>query len=405
MWIVLLLLATLLAQTADFTAQGLKAMEDRQYDSAASLFTQAVAANPKDYTAHFNLGLAYSLAGKDAQAVPEYKAVLELQPGLYQAQINLGISLLAVKDSAAAIPYLQQAAAQKPAEFRPAFYLGEALLNSSRFTEALPAYNSAVTLDPNSAAAQLGLGRAMARGGARKTAEEHYRRAAAIDPSYKDFLLELASYYEENQERAEAIGLYREFPGNPGAQERMGVLMLGTGDTTGAIKALEAAVAKSPTPANRVALAQAYVKNNQPGWAEPQVAKALETSPQDTELRMFYGRLLRDQHKLAEAAREFSTVGQQQPDNIAAWSELAGVEVSADHDQEALGALDHVRALHAETAGHFFLRAIVLEHMHLRKEAVEAYNQFLATSGGKNPDQEFQARQRVRIIETELGKR
>src|SRR5579872_1504155 len=103
MWIILL--ATLLAQTTDFTAQGLKAMEDRQYDVAAGLFTQAVAANPKDYAAHFNLALAYSLAGKDAQAVPEYKAVLELQPGLYQAQINLGISLLAVKDSAAAIPY------------------------------------------------------------------------------------------------------------------------------------------------------------------------------------------------------------------------------------------------------------------------------------------------------------
>ncbi|HXP87720.1 MAG TPA: tetratricopeptide repeat protein [Bryobacteraceae bacterium] len=403
MWTILLV--TLLAQTPDFTAQGLKAMEDRQYDAAAALLTQAVAANPKDYAAHFNLALAYSLAGKDAQAIPEYKAVLELQPGLYQAQLNLGISLLAMKDSAAAIPYLKQAVAQKPSEFRPALYLGEAFLSESRYTEALPVYTTAITLDPNSAAAELGLGRAMARGGARKTAESHYRRAAAIDPSYKEFWMELATYYEENQERTEAIGLYREFPNNPGAQERMGVLMLETGDTAGAIRALEAAVSASPTPANRVALAQAYLKNQQPGWAEPQVAKALETTPQDSELRMFYGRLLRDQHKLPDAAREFSAVAQQHPENVQAWSELAGVEVSTEQYPEALATLDHVKTLHAEAAGHFFLRAVVLEHLRLRKEAVEAYNQFLATSAGKNPDQEFQARQRVRIIETELGKR
>ena len=413
MWTILL--ATLLAQTPDVTghnvtaqgvmAQGLKAMEDRQYDAAAALFTQAVAANPQDYAAHFNLALAYSLAGKDEQAIPEYKTVLELQPGLYQAQVNVGISLLAMKDAATAIPYLQQAAAQRPSEFRPAFYLGEALLNASRFTEALPAFTNAVTLDANSAAAELGLGRAMARGGARKTAEPHYRRAAAIDPSYKEYLMELASYYEDNQERAEAIALYHEFPDNPGGLERMGVLMLETGDTAGAIRALEGAVGKSPTPANRVALAQAYLKNKQPGWAEPQVAKALEASPQDGELRMFYGRLLRDQNKLNDAAREFSTVAAQQPDNVMAWSELAGVQVSTEQYQQALGTLDHVRALHAETAGHLFLRAVVLEHLRLRKEAVEAYNQFLSASSGKNPDQEFQARQRVRILETELGKR
>jgi hypothetical protein len=39
------------------------------------------------------------------------------------------------------------------------------------------------------------------------------------------------------------------------------------------------------------------------------------------------------------------------------------------------------------------------------KLALEAYLNFLATSQGKFPDQEFQARQRARIIEKELSKR
>jgi len=36
------------------------------------------------------------------------------------------------------------------------------------------------------------------------------------------------------------------------------------------------------------------------------------------------------------------------------------------------------------------------------KPALEAYQRFLSMSQGKNPDQEFQARQRVRIIQREL---
>jgi hypothetical protein len=51
------------------------------------------------------------------------------------------------------------------------------------------------------------------------------------------------------------------------------------------------------------------------------------------------------------------------------------------------------------------LRAIVLDKNKLQKPALEAYQKFLATSEGKNPDREFQARQRVKIIEKELSKK
>jgi len=36
---------------------------------------------------------------------------------------------------------------------------------------------------------------------------------------------------------------------------------------------------------------------------------------------------------------------------------------------------------------------------------LENYNKFLAASHGDHPDQEFQARQRARLLERELGKR
>jgi tetratricopeptide (TPR) repeat protein len=399
----LLLLALLLAQSADFETAGKKALEARTYPEAVAAFRQAVAADPKDYAAHFNLGFAYTMSGKDAQAVDEYKTVLELHPGVFEAQLNLGVSLLRL----------------------------------NRFAEAETAYRAALSIKVVSAAAEEGLGRALARqqagpGSARSPdspgtqgctepgsvvrvcspevgklaeAEVHYRRAVALDPTYMSSLLDLAALYEANHWTAEAIAVFREFPADAAAQERMGALLLESGHSADAIPPLEFAVAKSPTQANRLALAQAYAKEKQLGKAEPLAAAALVQSPEDDAMRMFYGRLLRDQRKFTEAAAQFQEVTTREPRSVEAWNELAGVLLVADRFQQALTAFDHVRALGAETTPDFFFRALAHDHLHQAKDALDNYNRFLAASKGAFPDQEFQARQRVLVLEKELGKR
>src|SRR5437016_4141283 len=77
------------APTDQFAADGLKALEQKNYVAAVELFTKALAADPADYSAHFNLALAYSLLDRDREAVASYRKVLELKPGLYQAELNL----------------------------------------------------------------------------------------------------------------------------------------------------------------------------------------------------------------------------------------------------------------------------------------------------------------------------
>ena len=236
MWAILLL--ALLAQAPDHLAEGLKALDAGQADAAVESFTKAVAADPADYSAHFNLALAYSMGSKDAQAIPEYKKTLELRPGLYEAQLNLSISLINTNDAAAAIPYLKEAIQQKPTEFRPSYYLGDALLATNDLAGAEAAYARALELNAASAGAELGLGQALARQGHRNEAEPHYRKAANLDREYHNFLLELASLYEEHHELTQAMGIYREFPDNVGAQERQGVLQLQSGQAAAAIVTL-----------------------------------------------------------------------------------------------------------------------------------------------------------------------
>ncbi|HTS78088.1 MAG TPA: tetratricopeptide repeat protein [Bryobacteraceae bacterium] len=396
------LLAVLLAQAPDYQGDGIKALDAKQYQSAADLFTKAVAADPKDYAAHFHLALAYSLLGKDADAVAQYKSTLELKPGLYEAELNEGISLLRMKDAASALPLLKNAAGQKPKEFRPAYYYAQALFDRGQFAEAQSAYAAALELNPSSASAEFGLGESLARQNQLAQAEPHYRKAASLDPAYKSFLLQLAELYEQAHQPAPAIAIYREFPADPGAQERLGALMLDSGDAADAIPALEASVAKSPTSANRVALAQAYAKDKHPEKAIPLVAQALAEQPGDFDLRMYYGRLLRDQRKFPEAAEQFLAASKLKPGDLQPWNELTGVLVTAGDYPQALAALDRVRALGGETPAHYFLRAISYDHLHQLKEALANYKLFLDNSNGKSPNEEFQARQRSRIIQDEM---
>jgi len=250
-------------QASDPGAEGMKALDAQKYGQAAELFGKAVAADPKDYAAHFHLALSFSMLKRDPEAIAEYKKVLDLKPGLYEAELNMGILLIRDQQAAEAVSYLKAAAEQKPKEFRPRVYWAEALLASGDAAKAEEAYRGALDLNAKSAAAELGLAQAEARQNRLADAAPHFRAAAQLDAGYKDALLELASLYEKNHQDSEAIAIYQEFPDNPGAQERLGQLMLAGKQSKEAIPPLEAAMRKDPTPANRLALGTAYLFEKQ----------------------------------------------------------------------------------------------------------------------------------------------
>jgi tetratricopeptide (TPR) repeat protein len=245
-------------------------------------------------------------------------------------------------------------------------------------------------------------------------AAEHFRQAAALDPSYRDTLLELASLFEAGKQPGEAISIYRQFPENTAAQARLGELLIETKRYPEAIDRLLRVVEKDPAPANNLALAQAYLLNKEPEKALPLLEKAVAAEPDNYDLRMTYGRTLRDQKKLLAAAGQFNAAAQKKPDSAEAWNELAALLTVRDNYPQALAALDRVKTLGAETPGDLFFRAIILDKLAAGaasgkakqlRPALEAYEKFLASANGKYPDQEFQARQRARIIQQELNKR
>jgi tetratricopeptide (TPR) repeat protein len=410
MWLWAALVCSFLLQSAappttDWQAEGMKLLEAKNYPAAIEALEKAAAANPQDFAIRFNLALAYSLEGKDQQAIAEYRKVLELKPGLEPAITNLGILMLRNQDAAGAIPLLRRAHELKPGDARIAVYLGDALLARKQLPEAAETYSAALQSDPKSAAAEAGLGRALLAQDRLDKAAEHFQRAAELDPAYKDGLLELGEAYERAHQTDKALAIYRQFPDNAGAQERAGEILLEAGDGAGAAPLLENAVRLSPTSANRLALATAYFKTKQYDQGLTVLDAAVKADPKNYDLRMLAGRALRDQKKFPQAATQFMAAAELKPDSVQPWSEFAGVAVLAENYPQALAALDKVKALGGETSSHYYLRAIILDKLRQLKPALEAYQAFLATSGGKYPDEEFKARQRSRILQRELSKR
>ncbi|MBY0502958.1 MAG: tetratricopeptide repeat protein [Bryobacteraceae bacterium] len=399
-----LILATLLMQQ-DPAAAGLKALEGEKYAEAAALLEKAIAADPKDLSSQFNLALAHTFLNQDAPAIAAYRRVLALQPGLYEASLNLGMVLLRAKQPAEAVAPLQDAAKAKPKEARPRVYLADALQASGAEPAAVEAaYREALTLDDKSAASQLGLGRALAKQAKWPEAITAYQSAVALDPQFKDTAGELAAQLEAAGRKADAIALYQTLD-SPAARERVAMLQLDAGELAAAITSLEAAVKASPTVANRLALASAYLRNKEPEKSQPLLEAALGQEPNNLELRMTYGRLQRDLRKFDAAAQQFYFVTKQEPKNVQAWRELSAMLISLKQDENALACFARLKELGDDAPAHDFFRAVILDRNHQFQPALDAYRRFLSRSEGKFPDEEFKSRQRARILEKELSKR
>lgn len=400
----LLLLALYAAPVSDLQTAGLQALDHQDYARAEQIFTKLIESDSKNYAALFNLALAETGLKKDTEAAEHYKQVLALKPGLYEAELNLGILDVHSQKAADALPLLRDAVKHKPNQARPQRYLGDALLQTGDLEGAAEAFRAALAADPKLATAELGLGQTLLRQSKVEEALPHYRQAAALDSNLKSYVLEAAVALSKANHADQAIDLLKEFPNDVGAREELGRLYLATNRPADAVAQFQAAVAISATPANQMALATAYLRNNQPDAAAPILKAALASNPKDYDLRMAVGRIQRDKHDYAAAAAQFEEAARLRPEAVEAWNEAANAFVLSEQYPQALAALDQVHRLNADSAGDFYYRAIILDKLHQVKPALASYQKFLAMSQGKFPDQEFIARQRSRILQKEANR-
>jgi tetratricopeptide (TPR) repeat protein len=110
------------------------------------------------------------------------------------------------------------------------------------------------------------------------------------------------------------------------------------------------------------------------------------------------GVALLHQHQYPEAEAELVRAVQLKPDLADAYFDLAYAAQQNKHYELSLRALDARARSKPDTAGTYWLRATSYDSLGAYKPAAENYKLFLAASGGKSPEQEFQARHRLKAI-------
>ena len=104
------------------------------------------------------------------------------------------------------------------------------------------------------------------------------------------------------------------------------------------------------------------------------------------------------QLKYAEAQTVLLKAVQLDPSLVGAYSDLAYAADQNKNYQLTIRALDARAKLQPETPGTLFLRATAYDNLRMYKPAAENYKLFLKAAAGKFPDQEFQARHRLKAI-------
>jgi Flp pilus assembly protein TadD len=394
------------AQPADDPLQDAEALlQKQQYAQAEEKLQNLMPAQAKNPQAWFDLGYALSHQEKTKKAVAAFQRSVELSPDWFEANLNLGIALAKSGAPDAAVPVLKHAVTLKPVSSGPKalkrawIALGQALENSDP-KGAVVAYDKAAEIDPSDPDLAVMSGFALERSGDLAGAEQRYTKAAeAGSSSGISHLLHLLK--NQNRDADAFVWLNKYVAQNPrdaNARVELAGALASRGKKEDAISMLEAAKGISPDPSIDRDLALLYLDTKEYEKAVTALQEMVRTNPSDAQLRWDLGSALMHLHKYGEAETEMLAALKTNPTLPNDTWELAYAAQQNKNYQLAIRVLD-VRSRHfPDTPSTYWIRAVSYDNLGAAKQAAANYRLFLDTDGGKSPEQEFQARHRLKAI-------
>ncbi|HKV94555.1 MAG TPA: tetratricopeptide repeat protein [Candidatus Angelobacter sp.] len=397
------------ASAPDRAADDLKDAEDllqkQQYQQAEEKLQTLVSKQNDNPQAWFDLGFAQARLGQTADSITAYRKAAELSPKWFEAQQNLGLALAKSGNFSGAAAALKIAVTLKPtaggqqALSRAWLSLAQ-VTEASQPQEALAAYQKAAELDPANSDAVLGAAKLTEHSGNLAAAEQQYLKLAESGNS--EGIGRLVGLYIQQKRYADAETWLHKYmaanPGNMAAQIELGKLLAAEGKTQDAIAALQPAYNSAPDPSLARELAGLYLDAKQYDGAAKLLQGLVAQNPADAQFHLDYGQALVHLHKYPEAQTELLKALQQNSSLIDGYFDLAYSAQQNKNYELVIRVLDARAKLQPETPGTYFLRATAYDSLRMYKPAAENYKHFLAVAAGKFPDQEFQARHRLKAI-------
>jgi Flp pilus assembly protein TadD len=381
-------------------------LQKQQYVQAEEKLQLVMAAQAKNPQAWFDLGFAQSHQEKTKDAVVSYQKAVDLAPDWFEANLNLGLDLVKAGNSTAAAQVLKRAVTLKPSSggqkalARAWLGLGEALEENDP-NGAAAAYDKAAELNPTDLDLVVRSGTALQRAGDAGGAEQRYTKAAgAGSSSGMSRLIALLSSQRRYNDAAVWINKYlAQNPQDATARVQQARLLIAQGKKEDAITSLEAAKATAHDAAIDRELALLYLDAKQYDKAAGLLQELAQANPGEAQLRWDLGSALLHLRKYADAESAMLTALKINPRLESDYWELAYAAQQNKHYELAIRVLDARAQRLQETPTTYWIRAVSYDSLGAAKPAATNYRLFLDADAGKSPDQEFQARHRLKAIE------
>lgn len=389
----------------DLLDQAQTAMDHKDYQAALEPLNKFVSEKPGVAYAHFQLAYAYTGLERWREAQSEYYRAIELDPKLAAARLNLGLLLLD-RDAAAAVEPLRKAVELLPAESRPRLLLGLALERSGKLSEAAETYQGAERLNPRDFEVQFAFGRTLLRLDRPAEAEKKFRAALDLKSDSAPARLGLANslFLQHKPEAAAQFEAYlKQQPQDGESRERLARMHYEREEFPQALAELDRAEAGGAPTLESLKL-RAGIVIAQKNWdaAVAVLQKALQLAPRDAGLHAGLGRIYLEKRDFPAAEKALRASLAIDSSQTNALRDLGTLLYLQGNYAAALDALDLLAKRETPLPGSWFVRAICYDKLARKKEALESYQKFIDLDEGRHDDQDFQARQRIKLLAREL---
>ena len=384
------------------------ALDKNDYQAAVPPLQKFLAEKPDVAYAHFQLAYAFTALKRLDEARAEYEKCVALDPKMVEAQLNLGILLLD-KDPGAAVAPLQKAVELLPAGSRPRYLLGVAQERSGNLKAAADSFEGASRLDSKDADSLLQLGSIYLKLSRPGDAEGKFRAALDLQPKSPEALHGLAVSLDA-EKKPQALDAYRDYlavqPQDSGARSRMVHLMVEQGKNDEALAELNKnSGGHSPTVDDLKLKADVEIAQEKFDAAIATLKQAIAFAPNDAQLHGGLGRAYLQTRDFANAEKELKLALQLDRNNLTYWKDLSSTYYLAGNCPATLAALDVIAKSETPGAGPWFIRALCYDKLNQVQPALDAYRKFLKLDQEKNPDQVWQAKQRIHVLEKSTEKK
>ena len=183
---------------------------NRDYHSAALLWTDMLAKRPNSAIAQHGMGEVCLDAGRSDEAIRFFNRALELKPAFPEALTNLATALAQQTRYFEAAIYYREALQLRPDSALVCNNLANALAAQGKTDEAIEYYEKALSLDATSFQAHNNLANALAGRGLFEKALPHYVAALQAHPDFAEGHANFGYVLEKTGQKPEAIAHYQE---------------------------------------------------------------------------------------------------------------------------------------------------------------------------------------------------